>query len=228
MGDEFAILDILILLALAVFFISRLRKVLGKQIDDDFSKTDIKNLQEKLQQFQNEDPTSKEVIDAAIHQVEDDAPILADIKNPDVTQTLLEIKKLDPHFNVKEFLQGAKGAFEMIFEAYNTGDKATLKSLLSKEIFEDFALAMDERENADIREEATLIAIEAATIHQAKLQGKIAEITVNFTSEQILVEKDAEGVIVSGDPSKTELVYDSWTFERDTRSPNPNWTLVGT
>lgn len=228
MGDDFAMLDIIILLALAIFFISRLRKVLGKQIDDDFSKTDIKNLQDKLQKMRGDEPTSKEAIDAAIHQVEDDAPLLADIKNPDVTQTLLEIKKLDPHFSVKEFLQGAKGAFEMVFDAFNDGDKATLQSLLSEEILDDFIIAMNEREHADVREETTLVAIEHAAIHQAKLKGKVAEITVNFTSEQIVVEKDNAGAVVSGDPSKTELVYDTWTFERDTRSPNPNWTLVAT
>ena len=36
------------------------------------------------------------------------------------------------------------------------------------------------------------------------------------------------GAVVEGDPRQIETVIDVWTFERDTRSRDPNWQLVET
>lgn len=229
MGDGLQMLDMLILLALAIFFISRLRKVLGKHIDDSAKKPDKRNPQGRVVQMRDlSNPQSAAAVANAVHQVEDDAPLLADIEDPDVSRGLADIKAVDAGFNVREFLNGAKMAFEMILESYNNGDKTQLRNLLSPEIYEDFAAAIDERKIADTHEESTLVAIESADITHAALKGKDAVISVTFVSEQVTVERDKEGNIVSGDPSATELVTDEWTFSRNTRSQNPNWTLTGT
>lgn len=224
-------LDMLVLLALAIFFISRLRKVLGKHIDDS-SKPDNRRRSQggrvvNLRQPQSP-AQSAAAVDAAVHQVEDDAPLLADIDDPDVSKGLADIKAVDPGFNVREFLNGAKMAFEMIVEAYQNGDKAMLRDLLSREIYADFEAAIDERRSADTYQESTLVAVESADITRARLNGKMAEVTVTFVSEQITVERDKDGNIVAGDPSVSELVTDEWTFSREARSQNPNWTLTGT
>lgn len=226
MGDGLQMLDMLVLLALAIFFISRLRKVLGKHIDDSAKKPDRRGKQGSVVHLR--DPQSAAAIAAAVHQVEDDAPLLADIDDPDVSKGLADVKAADPGFNVREFLGGAKMAFEMILEAYNDGDRQQLRGLLSKEIYADFEAAMDEREKRGTFEESTLVSIESADITRAAMKGKTAEITVTFVTEQITVERDQEGNIVSGDPSAPELVTDEWTFSRETRSNNPNWTLTGT
>ena len=52
--------------------------------------------------------------------------------------------------------------------------------------------------------------------------------TAKIVSEQIEVVRDAAGEPVSGDPTKVSTVTDIWTFARNTRSRNPNWTLVAT
>lgn len=225
MGDGLQMFDMLVLLALAIFFISRLRKVLGKHIDDDARRP---RSQQRGEVVNLRDARSPEAVAAAVHQVEDDAPLLADIDDPDVSKGLGDIKAADPTFNVREFLNGAKMAFEMILEAYNNGDKALLKDLLSKEIYTDFETAMDARETSDSHEESTLLAVESADISRAKLRGKTAEITVTFVSEQVTVERDKNGEIVAGDPSQPVLVTDEWTFTREIRLQNPNWILSDT
>lgn len=219
-------IDIIILAALAIFFVSRLRSVLGKQIDDGKPK-DAPRAEngERVIQLRDRNPAAAAQIDK---QVQVDAQALADISDPDVTTGLMQIKSAEPSFSVSEFLGGAKSAFDIILEAFAQGDKEQLSSLLGKEIYDDFAAAIDARRDAPTYEENTLVSIQSADIVRAALNGRKADITVNFVSEQISVERDKEGNIVSGDPSETTLVTDEWTFTRDTRSPNPNWTLVGT
>lgn len=229
MNDGLQVIDLLVLLALAVFFISRLRSVLGKQIDDEGPKKDPKKPQERMIQLRDRKGTPLGASAVSNRPAVDiDAPILADIADPDVTTGLAAIKTAEPSFSVSEFLSGAKMAFDMILEAFAKGDKPTLEGLLSKEIYQDFAAAVDARKTADSYDENTLVSIQSADIVRAALNGRKAEITVNFVSEQISVERDKEGNILSGNPSETTLVTDEWTFTRDTRSPNPNWTLIAT
>lgn len=231
MNEGLQAFDLLVLLALAIFFISRLRNVLGKQVDDDTPKRDgdksRKTPQERVIQLR--DAKGNRVAPAAVvARSDDDAPILAHIADPDVTTGLAAIKHAEPAFSVSEFLGGAKMAFDMILEAFSKGDKSQLEGLLAKDIFDDFASAIDARKTSDVVEENTLVSIQSADIVRAALVGKKAEITVNFVSEQISVERDKQGNIVSGNPSDTTLVTDEWTFTRDTRSTNPNWLLVST
>jgi predicted lipid-binding transport protein (Tim44 family) len=153
---------------------------------------------------------------------------LADIADPDVATGLMQIKSAEPSFSVSEFLSGAKMAFDLILEAFAKGDKLQLENLLSKELYDDFAAAIDVRKESPAYEENTLVSIQSADIVRAALNGRKAEITVNFVSEQISVERDKDGNIVSGNPSETTLVTDEWTFVRDIRSSNPNWLLVNT
>lgn len=228
MNEGLNMLDLIILLALAVFFISRLRKVLGKQIDDsskDSTKPGGRGPTARVVSLRNPKGTPVAALDEPL---EDDAPLLADISDPDVSKGLMDIKTADPGFNVREFLNGSKIAFEMIIEAYAKGDKVQLRDLLSRDVYAEFEQVIDEAQRSETRQETTLVAIQSADIVRAALKGRNAEITVNFMSEQITVERDRKGEIVSGDPTSTELVADEWTFSRDVRSPNPNWTLVAT
>lgn len=230
MNEGLQMLDMLVLLALAIFFISRLRNVLGKQIDDP-KKPDRKSQpgqQQRVIHLRDVKNPEAAAAAAAIEQVEDDAPLLADIGDPDVSKGLMDIKSAEPGFNVREFVSGAKMAFELVVDAYAKGDKPQLRSLLSKDIYEDFEVALEAEKKKDSRTETTLVAVESADIIAASLKGKTAEITVSFVSEQVTVERNKDGEITEGDPSVTELVNDEWTFAREVRAPNPNWILVAT
>ena len=138
------------------------------------------------------------------------------------------IRAADPRFHLGHFITGAKAAFEMILEAYNKGDKNTLKALLSKELYGGFEKELEKRAKAKKKEESTLVSIQDAALKAASLTKKTARLTLEFTSEQITVFRNDEGEIVDGDPSQVDMVTDRWTFERNVNSSDPNWTITAT
>jgi predicted lipid-binding transport protein (Tim44 family) len=73
-----------------------------------------------------------------------------------------------------------------------------------------------------------LTAVPTAEVVAAEMRGRDARITVRFKSEQINLLRDGQGKVLEGDPQTAEEVIDLWTFERDSTSPDPNWTLVET
>jgi len=130
----------------------------------------------------------------------------------------------------KEFLKGAKLAYETIITDFSDNDNklTTSKPLLSKKIYEQFNEALKERNNKGLSAEITFIGINSADIKEHNKTNNILQVTVDFVSEVITCIKDKEKKIVSGDPEKIKKIYDTWVFSRDTRSNNPNWQLIET
>ena len=128
----------------------------------------------------------------------------------------------------KEFLKGAKLAYETIITDFSDNDNklTTSKPLLSKKIYEQFNEALKERNNKGLSAEITFIGINSADIKEHNKTNNILQVTVDFVSEVITCIKDKEKKIVSGDPEKIKKIYDTWVFSRDTKSVNPNWQLV--
>ena len=130
----------------------------------------------------------------------------------------------------KEFLKGAKIAYETIITDFSDNDNklTTSKPLLNKEIFDQFNNALKERSERGHYAEITFIGINSATIKEHKKLDTILNVTVEFIAEVITCIKDKNKKIISGDPDKIKKIYDTWVFSRDTTSVNPNWQLVNT
>ena len=128
----------------------------------------------------------------------------------------------------KEFLKGAKIAYETIITDFSDNDNKLIKSkpLLSKKIHDQFNEALKERGKKGHFAEITFIGVNSADIKEHKNIGSILKVTVDFVAEVITCIKDKEKKIISGDPEKIKKIYDTWIFSRDTRSNNPNWQLV--
>ena len=130
----------------------------------------------------------------------------------------------------KEFLKGAKIAYETIITDFSDNDNkiTNSKSLLNKDIFNQFDTALKERSARGHYAEITFIGINSAKIKEHKKIGKILNVTVEFIAEIITCIRDKEKNIVSGNPQQIKKIYDTWVFSRDTTSSNPNWQLVNT
>ena len=130
----------------------------------------------------------------------------------------------------KEFLKGAKIAYETIITDFSDNDNKLTKSkpLLSKKIHDQFNDALKERNSRGHFAEITFIGINSADIKEHKNVNNILNVTVDFVSEVITCVKDKEKKIISGDPETIKKIYDTWVFSRDIRSTNPNWQLVDT
>ena len=128
----------------------------------------------------------------------------------------------------KEFLKGAKIAYETIITDFSDNDNkiTTSRTLLNNEIFDQFNKALKERIERGHEAEITFIGVNSAKIKEHKKNGNILNVTVDFIAEVITCIRDKEKKIVSGDPEKIKKIYDTWVFSRDTTSANPNWQLV--
>ena len=128
----------------------------------------------------------------------------------------------------KEFLKGAKIAYETIITDFSDNDNkiTTSKPLLNQEIYSQFTEALKQRSARGHEAEITFIGVNSAKIKEHKKIGKILNVTVEFIAEVITCIKDKEKNIISGSPDKIKKIYDTWVFSRDTTSSNPNWQLV--
>lgn len=142
---------------------------------------------------------------------------------------LLEIAAADRSFDPDGFVKGARTAYEMIVMAFAEGNRKLLKQLLSKEVFEGFNAAIDEREKRQLMVDSSFVGISRTDLVDARLRnGRTARITIRFVSSLITATHDRDGNVVDGDPKKVSEVTDIWTFSRDTASRDPNWQLVAT
>ena len=151
------------------------------------------------------------------------------LKNVKVNKT----KKINENFDdeaQKEFLKGAKIAYETIITDFSDNDNkiTTSKSLLNNQIYNQFNEALKDRSERGHYAEITFIGVNSAVIKEHKKIGKILNVTVDFIAEVITCIKDKDKKIISGDPEKIKKIYDTWVFSRDTTSVNPNWQLVNT
>ena len=130
----------------------------------------------------------------------------------------------------KEFINGAKIAYETIITDFSDNDNklTTSKPLLSKQVYDQFNNALQERNKRGHYAEITFIGVNSAKIKEHKKINNYLNVTVEFIGEVITCIRDKEKKIVSGDPEKIKKIYDTWVFSKDIRSNNPNWQLVGT
>ena len=130
----------------------------------------------------------------------------------------------------KEFLKGAKIAYETIITDFSDNDNKIVasKSLLNKKIYNQFNDALKDRAARGHFAEITFIGVNSANIKDHKKIGDILNVTVDFIAEVITCIRDKDKKIVSGDPEKIKKVLDTWKFSKDSKSPNPNWLLIDT
>jgi predicted lipid-binding transport protein (Tim44 family) len=222
MGDGF--IDIIFFAMIAAFLVLRLRSVLGRRDGHESGHRD------SLAASSGAERTSDKIVrlpdqSTAAEAEEDTGGTEAD--SP-LAEGLARIRRGDPDFDENGFLSGARMAFEMILSAYAEGSDEVLEPLLSPEVYGNFAHAIEDRKRAGETVEETLVGIKECAILEASMEDRTAQVTVKFVSEQISVTRDRDGEVIDGDPSAVIEVTDFWTFARDTRSRDLNWTLVET
>ena len=229
MGDGFQFLDIILFAAVAAFLVLRLRNVLGRRTGHQG-----RPKSDPFRGSPGSEKTDDKVIPLPDRSGQDDDAGFDDQPSPGqgderpLAASLTRIKLADTSFEENSFLSGARAAFEMVINAFAQGDTKVLRPLLSNDVYDDFAGAIKAREDGHQTLETTLVGFSTAEIIEAELQGKTAFVTTKFVTEQVNVTRDEEGTVVDGDPNQVTQITDIWTFARNTRSRDPNWTLVAT
>jgi predicted lipid-binding transport protein (Tim44 family) len=135
---------------------------------------------------------------------------------------------VDKSFDVKQFIAGARAAYEMIVTAYATGDRRSLKGLLEREVYDGFDAIIRQRETRGETVETRFVSIDASEIINAQLRGKMAHLTLRFVSQLVSATRNRNGNVIDGSADTVTSVTDIWTFARDVTSRDPNWKLVAT
>lgn len=234
MGSSFQYFDIILFAMIAVFLVLRLRSVLGRRDQgprrghvDPFARLPEKERLEK----ERRDDTVVSLPGRKERQPAEPAPPPARLEetgDPVLGAGYAEIRAQDSSFDPKEFVVGARVAFETVLKAYSAADTKTLRALLSPEVFSHFESAVKERLEKDEKLEVTLVSFRAADIIEAWMEGRVAHVTVKFVTEQVYVVRDKDGQVLQGDANAITDVTDIWTFARDTKARDPNWSLVAT
>ena len=219
-------LDILVLLVVVVLIFQRLRSVLGTRPTIEEKK--IRLSKENAEKLYNILKDEADKMQAAEEQNKDSsAAELVPEGEPlsELDKTLMEI----PNFNKAKFLKSAENAFRIITEAFNKGDAETLEMLVNKKLFKKFQQVIEERKQNNLSAETDFIGFDKVEITKAKISAdKVAEITVEFVSEQVNILRDAQGTVIEGDENYIQNITDVWTFERAISSTSPNWLLIST
>ena len=214
------LIQILVLAGIAIFLILRLKSVLGTR--DGFEGPP----RSARAPANDERREAFEVIDGGPdYDILDNVP-----EGSDAADALAQMKRVEPSFGVGEFLQGARGAYEIILMAFERGTLEDVTPFLAEDVYEAFAQVVDAREEQGLTIEAEFLGVHETRLVTANFDDdtKTAAITVRFVGELISVVRDNNGEIIEGKDRQPKRQKDIWTFERAMGSGDPNWRLVAT
>lgn len=215
-----AAIQLLVLAGIAIFLILRLKNVLGTR--DGF---------EKPPASMPESGTSSPNRNFEVIEGGPDGDITAYVPDGSpAAKAFAQMKMAEPDFSIGEFLEGAKGAYEMILMAFERGDIKEVEAFLSDEVRDSFVDAIAAREDQGLKVEASFVGMRELNVHDAAYDKSTseAEVAVRFVGELTYVVRNAEGEIVEGNPNEIKRQRDVWTFARRMGSDDPNWQLVAT
>lgn len=214
-----SLIQLLVLAGIAIFLVLKLKSVLGTR--DGFEKPPLPAEEAKPRMRRD-----FEVIEGgADRDITDHAP-----DGSEAAKALAAMKLAEPGFGVNTFLQGARGAYEMILMAFERGEIDEIRAFLAPEIEEAFDEVIKARAEQGLSVQAKFIGLKEMALVTASFDrdSRLGEVTVRFVGELTSVIRNAAGEIVEGSEKEIKRQRDVWTFARTMGASDPNWQLVAT
>ena len=199
----------------AAFLGLRLYTVLGRRAEHEEESVP--------QRFESDDKPAGVARPAPATPVVQARPLELEGVMPAVERGIREITAADSKFNLAQFLEGARGAYRMVLEAFWKGDRETRRELCDDDVYAGFIAALEAQKAAGETVDNTLIRIEETRIHSASLDGRMARIAVLFVADIAAVTRDKDGTLIAGSLDDAIESRDVWTFSRNTAARDPNW-----
>lgn len=215
-----AVIQLLVLAGVAIFLVLRLRNVLGTR--EGFEKPPV---------LVPGPDAVKSRRDADLSEAGSDRDITDQVPDgSEAARALAAMKQVEPSFSVGQFLQGARGAYEMILTAFDKGDLERIRPFLSPEVFDSFSSVVNTRKEKGLRVESQFVGLRELALSDAQFDRSSgeAEVSVRFVGELVSAVRDASGQVVEGNPKEARKQRDVWTFARKMGANDPNWQLVAT
>ncbi len=217
--------DIVLLAMVAAFLGLRLYSVLGKRTGHE--QKPIAGPQDDASSSDNANSDVVDIMQRAAAKIESQA-IKAEMVDPAAQNSLRDIMAADRGFNLAQFSTGAKAAYELTLSSFWGGKREELQKLCDAGVYADFEAAIIAREQAGQIVENKLVRIEKVSIVDAEFDKPIARVTVRFDADIAALTRDKDGNIIGGSLSDAIETHDIWTFERDVKNSDRNWTLTAT
>jgi len=212
------LIQLLVLAGIAVFLILRLKNVLGTR--EGFEKPPLPK------PASSRNSPALEVIEGG-----PDLDITDHVdEDSEEAKALAAMKRIEPSFNVTDFLAGARGAYEMIVMGYERGDLAEIQPFLSEDVYDSFVDGVAAREDQGLTIEANFIGVREMQLTGASLDPDTneGEVTIRFVAELNSAVRDKGGDIIEGSLTEIKKQKDTWVFARVMGADDPNWLLVST
>jgi len=213
------LIQLLVLAGIAVFLVLRLKNVLGTREGFEqppaSKETTTRTARPELEVIEGGPD-----LDITDHVAEDSNAATA----------LAKMKRVEQSFQVTDFLQGARGAYEMIVMGYEDGNLSEIQQFLSEEIYESFVDGVAAREDQGLTIEAQFMGVREIKLMDATFNNETreAELTIRFVAELTSAVRDKGGDIIEGSLSEVKQQKDTWVFARTMGVNDPNWLLVST
>lgn len=214
-----SLLQLLVLAGIAIFLILKLRSVLGNR--EGFEKPPV-----PLDEVRPRVRRDFEVIDGG-----PDRDITDHVEDgTEAAKALAAMKLAEPGFSVNTFLQGARGAYEMILMAFERGDIDAIRPFLDDEIEAAFTQAINAREAQGLTIQSNFVGLKEMSLVNATFDRttKRGEVTVRYVGELTSVIRNKAGDVIEGSEKEIKRQRDIWTFGRTMGASDPNWQLVAT
>ncbi|OWU82583.1 Tim44/TimA family putative adaptor protein [Phaeobacter sp. 22II1-1F12B] len=212
------LIQLLVLAGIAIFLILRLKSVLGTR--EGFEKPPVPN-----QSAKSSRPDFEVIEGGPDHDITDHVD-----PDSDAAKELAAMKRVEPGFSLTDFIQGARGAYEMIVMGFERGNLDEIQPYLAEDVFETFVSVVSDREDKGLKITAEFIGIRETRVQEVNFDRATnrAEITMRFVGELTSVVRDEGGDIIEGSETTAKRQKDSWTFARTMGEDDPNWLLVAT
>jgi predicted lipid-binding transport protein (Tim44 family) len=128
---------------------------------------------------------------------------------------------------VSEFLGQRLGDYESIVAAFDAGDRAMLRKLVSADVYDTFSEAIADREARHEGTETMFSLIEPPEILSGLINDSCPEITIRFKAEFYKLTRNASGQAIGRAPERHQSI-DIWTFGCTSSRPSGRWLLVAT
>lgn len=218
--------DLLIYAAITAFLAYRLWSVLGQRDEDEPGKPPRPNPFARAEVPSQDEEAG--VVEGRSRLLQ--SPVLTPAGHAltSLAGTLDQVRAIDPTFDEKKFLEGARGAFSRIVAAFAAGDMTPVQRFLGGAVIKPFEEAIRARKAEGQTLENRVERFAAVDIVGAQTQGSLSTLSVEFVTHQVNVLRDASGQVIGGIVGKAEEVRDIWVFRRDMKAADPNWQLIET
>ncbi|MEM9468607.1 MAG: Tim44/TimA family putative adaptor protein [Pseudomonadota bacterium] len=225
--------DLLLFALIAAGLVFWLKNILGSDYDENessksrslFSEEEKERLEKIIQSKEGQELNAGVVPLGDNIQTRFNLPRYASIENKTTENRLEDLLKADESLDLGHFVEGARGAFEIIVEAFAEGDKETLEDLLAPSVYKAFESAIDARAKSGESVMTEIHNVRRVDIIEANTKEKMLYLAVRFTADETCIIRDKDDEIISGDPDKITEMRDVWVFGREINSEDPAWLV---